>query len=59
MRSFDVADKGEENEGEGPLGKRGERTPGQNHHSKEEGEKQESSAGGGRKWHRERTERVL
>lgn len=36
MRSFDVADKGEVNKGDGPLEKRGERTPGHNH-SKEEG----------------------
>ncbi len=41
MRSFDVADKEELNKGEGPLGRRGERTPGRSHHSKgeEKGEK--------------------
>lgn len=36
MRSFDVADKGEPNKGEDPLGRRGERTPDHNHHSKGE-----------------------
>lgn len=40
MRSFDVADKGELNKGEGPLGRRGERTPDHNHSKGEEkGEK--------------------
>lgn len=34
MRSFDVADKGELNKGEGPVGRRSERTPGHSHHSK-------------------------
>lgn len=37
MRSFDVADKGEPNKGEGPLGRRGERTPDHNRHSKRRG----------------------
>lgn len=36
MRSFDVADKGEVNKAEGPLGKRAERTLDRNHHSKKE-----------------------
>lgn len=61
MRSFDVADKGEVNKGDGPLEKRGERTPGHNH-SKEEGKggkKEQKSVGGGRKQHQDRTERVL
>lgn len=43
MRSFDVADKGEVNKGDGPLEKRGERTPGHNH-SKEEGKGGEKRA---------------
>lgn len=34
MRSFDVADKGEVNKAEGPLGKRAERTLDHNHRSK-------------------------
>jgi len=33
MRSFDVPDKGELNKEEGPLGRRGERTPDHCHHS--------------------------
>ncbi|TKS78752.1 hypothetical protein D9C73_012421 [Collichthys lucidus] len=64
MRSFDVADKGEPNKGEGPLGRRGERTPDHNRHSKRRGkwkkkeekrEKDEKSVGGGRKQHPDRT----
>lgn len=42
MRSFDVADKGEVNKGDGPLEKRGGRTPGHNH-SKEEGKGEKKS----------------
>lgn len=38
MRSFDVADKGELNKREGPLGRRGERTPDHCHCSRSRGE---------------------
>lgn len=51
MRTFDVADKGELNKGEGPLGRRGERTPDHHHrHGEEKGKKEEKGVGGGRKW---------
>ena len=51
MRSFDVSDKGEVNKGEGPLGRRGERTP--DHHQQRRGKanKEEKSVGRGRKQH--------
>ena len=39
MRSFDVADKGELSTGDGPLGRRDERTPDHNRHGKKEREK--------------------
>lgn len=53
MRSFDVSDKGEVNKGEGPLGRRGERTPSHHHHhllqKRGKRNKDEKSVGGGRK----------
>lgn len=52
MRSFDVADEGggRDDEGEGPLGRRGEGTPSHSHRSKGEGKetKMRRPLGGGR-----------
>lgn len=42
MRSFDVADKGEQNEGEGTEGRRGERTPSHSDHCKEHGKEKKT-----------------
>lgn len=53
MRSFDVSDKGEVNKREGPLGRRGERTPDHHHQQQQQrsgkGNKWYKSVGGGRK----------
>ena len=67
MRSFDVADKGELSTGDGPLGRRDERTPDHNRHGKKEREKKkkekkkkkkdERRVGGGRKRRPDRTSR--
>lgn len=51
MRSFDVADKGELNKGDGPVGRRSERTPDHSHHSKAEG-KREKKGDKGKKYER-------
>lgn len=53
MRSFDVADKGELNKGEGPLGRRGERTPNHRCHLCSRGEEKWKERGAKCGWRQE------